>query len=127
MTPRKRIVATGYALNADKLDDLDTSAVGGSNAFVPVTDSSGNFTLTKNLTVDSPTFFVDSTNHRVGVGLTSPAALFSVGAASQHQVNTLGDVFSTFTTLDGSSTANGAGANSTTLILNSATNFDVGN
>ncbi|HTK04414.1 MAG TPA: tail fiber domain-containing protein [Candidatus Eisenbacteria bacterium] len=50
MTPRKRIVAAGYALNADKLDDLDTSAVGGSSAFVPVTDTSGNFTLTQNAT-----------------------------------------------------------------------------
>src|SRR5688572_23628475 len=72
MTPRKRIVAAGYALNADKLDDLETSAVGGSNAFVPVTDSSGNFTLTRNVTVDTDTFFVDATSNEVGIGTVSP-------------------------------------------------------
>src|SRR5512135_1976066 len=72
MSPRKRIVAAGYALNADKLDDLDTSNAGGANAFVPVTDSSGNFTLTKNVTFDTNTFFVDSTNNRVGIGTATP-------------------------------------------------------
>jgi hypothetical protein len=46
MTPRKRLVAAGYALNADRLDDLETSAAGGTGAFVPVTDASGLFTLT---------------------------------------------------------------------------------
>ncbi|MFA6604350.1 MAG: tail fiber domain-containing protein [Patescibacteria group bacterium] len=46
MTPRKRIVSGGYAQNADLLDDLDTSAVGGAVAFVPVTDASGNLVLT---------------------------------------------------------------------------------
>src|SRR5688572_30491727 len=82
MTPRKRIVAAGYALNADKLDDLETSAVGGSNAFVPVTDSSGNFTLTQNVTVDTNTFFVDSANNRVGVGRVAPVSLLSVGPSN---------------------------------------------
>jgi hypothetical protein len=53
MTPRKRIVAQGYSLNADKLDDLETSAVGGSNAFVPVTNASGLFTLTGSPTTTS--------------------------------------------------------------------------
>ncbi|MDO8715856.1 MAG: hypothetical protein Q7J73_03490, partial [Dehalococcoidales bacterium] len=36
-------------------------------------------------------------------------------------------ITSAFTTLDGSTTANGAGTSSTTLILTSATNFDIGN
>ncbi len=89
MTPRKRIVATGYALNADRLDDLDTSAAGGSNAFVPVTDSSGNFTLTKNVTVDTDTFFVDATNDRVGIGMTSPSGtkVHIVGGNDAHSTN----------------------------------------
>ncbi|MEY4744073.1 MAG: hypothetical protein RL272_18, partial [Candidatus Parcubacteria bacterium] len=81
MTPRKRIVAQGYALNADLLDDLDTSAVGGSVAFIPATDGSGNLTLTKNLTVDTNTLFVDSTNNRVGVGTVAPATDFDVYAS----------------------------------------------
>ena len=74
MTPRKRIVATGYALNADRLDDLDTSNAGGSNAYVPVTDSSGNFTLTKNVTLDTNTFYLDSAGNSVGIGTTSPTS-----------------------------------------------------
>ncbi len=51
MTPRKRLGASGYAFNADLLDGLNTSAAGGSNAFVPVTDASGHLTLTQNLTL----------------------------------------------------------------------------
>ena len=46
LSPKKRIVSSAYAANANLLDDLDTSSVGGSVAFVPVTDSSGNLTLT---------------------------------------------------------------------------------
>jgi hypothetical protein len=42
-------------------------------------------------------------------------------------VNTSGDITAGFTQLDGSSTANGAGANSTSLTLTSAANFDIGN
>ncbi|MFH1047017.1 MAG: hypothetical protein V1738_01840, partial [Patescibacteria group bacterium] len=48
MTPRKRIVGAGYAMNADRVDDLETSAAGGTSAFVPVTDTNGNLTLTGN-------------------------------------------------------------------------------
>ncbi|HVQ44597.1 MAG TPA: hypothetical protein VMT30_06550 [Candidatus Saccharimonadia bacterium] len=38
-----------------------------------------------------------------------------------------GDQTAAFTALDGTSTANGAGTNATTLILTSAANFDIGN
>jgi hypothetical protein len=48
LAPRKRLVSTAFAINTNLLDDLDTSSVGGSTAFVPVTDSSGNLTLTQN-------------------------------------------------------------------------------
>jgi len=51
MEPRKRVGASGYAFNADLLDGLNTSAAGGSFAFVPVTDGSGHLTLTQNLTL----------------------------------------------------------------------------
>ncbi|MDO8717199.1 MAG: hypothetical protein Q7J73_10430, partial [Dehalococcoidales bacterium] len=65
----------------------------------------------------------------VGIGTTSPGSLLSVGtgAATNFGVNSSGDITSAFTTLDGSTTANGAGTSSTTLILTSATNFDIGN
>jgi hypothetical protein len=71
MTPRKHIGAAGYSFNADLLDALDTSSSGGSVAYVPVTDSSGNLTLSKNFTVDTNTLFVNSGNDRVGVGTTA--------------------------------------------------------
>src|SRR5687768_13602834 len=84
MTPRKRIVAAGYALNADKLDDLETSAVGGANAFVPVTDSSGNFTLTQNVTLgdaaaDNIVFNADINSHF----LPNTDDTFDLGATAQ--------------------------------------------
>ncbi len=78
MTPRKRIVAAGYALNADRLDDLETSSAGGSNAFVPVTDSSGNFVLTKNVTFDTNTFFLDAAANKIGIGNTAPGYTLDV-------------------------------------------------
>lgn len=81
LSPRKRIVSGPFAMNANLLDDLDTSAIGGSAAFVPVTDASGNFTLTKNVTFDANSFFVDATNHRIGIGTTSPTTLLDLNGA----------------------------------------------
>jgi len=72
MTPRKRIGAAGYAFNADLMDGLDSSEIGGATAFVPVTDSSGNFVLTGNVTFDTNTFFLDSTNDNIGIGTAAP-------------------------------------------------------
>ena len=74
MTPRKRIGAAGYAFNADLLDGLNTSLVGGASSFVPATDSSGNLVLTANVTFDTPTFFLDSTNDNIGIGTITPTA-----------------------------------------------------
>jgi hypothetical protein len=72
MTPRKRIGATGYAFNSDLLDGLNTSLVGGASSFVPATDASGNLVLTANVTFDTPTFFLDSTNDNIGIGTAAP-------------------------------------------------------
>jgi hypothetical protein len=72
MTPRKRIGAAGYAFNTDLMDGLDSSDSGGASAFVPVTDSSGNFVLTGNVTFDATTFALDSTNDNIGIGTAAP-------------------------------------------------------
>jgi fibronectin-binding autotransporter adhesin len=49
-------------------------------------------------------------------------------AGGDFNVNSFGDITSTFTALDGSNTTNGAAVvPSTSMVLNSATNFDVGN
>ena len=44
--------------------------------------ASGNFTITGDLTVDTSTLKVDSTNDRVGVGITSPLAKLDIRQAS---------------------------------------------
>jgi hypothetical protein len=72
MTPRKRLGASGYAFNADLLDGLNTSLVGGASSFVPATDASGNLVLTANITFDTNTFFLDSTNDNIGIGTAAP-------------------------------------------------------
>lgn len=72
MTPRKRIGAAGYAFNADLLDGLNTSLVGGASSFVPATDASGNLVLTANITFDTTTFALDSANNNIGIGTATP-------------------------------------------------------
>ncbi len=116
MTPRKHLVSTGYSMNADRLDDLDTSNAGGSNAFVPVTDASGNFTLTKDVDFASGTFVVDSTGSNVGIGTASPSALLSVGTGSAFQVDGAGNVSLNGggTLMLGSQTSDPTGANGMT-------------
>ena len=42
----------------------------------------GNYTFPANLTVDTNTFFVNATSNRVGIGTTSPAALFHVNGTA---------------------------------------------
>jgi hypothetical protein len=51
MVPRKRLSSAPYAFNADRLDNLDTSATGGTQAFIPVTSATGSLTLSADLTV----------------------------------------------------------------------------
>ena len=48
----------------------------GNNIVVP-----GNATITGNLTVDTNTLFVDSTNNRVGIGTASPATILDIQSA----------------------------------------------
>ncbi|MBI4992556.1 MAG: hypothetical protein HZC26_00220 [Candidatus Magasanikbacteria bacterium] len=62
MTPRKRITASPYAFNADYLSGLATSTIGGQGSYVPVTDSSGNFTISNKV------FVATTTAGQFGVG-----------------------------------------------------------
>lgn len=106
-----------------KLDVLDAS-----NPQLRLTHTDG--TVYGELQANSSGYLlVSSTGNRVGIGTTSPAEMFSVGtaSASNFNVNSSGSVYGAITTLNGSSTANGAGTASTSLIVASGTNFDVGN
>lgn len=46
----------------------------------------------QNLIVDTDTLFVDATNNRVGILTTSPTSTLSIGASSQFQVNSSGNL-----------------------------------
>ncbi|HQH29931.1 MAG TPA: tail fiber domain-containing protein, partial [Spirochaetota bacterium] len=52
----------------------------------------GNWTLSSNLNIDSNTMVVDYTNNRVGLLTATPASTLSVGANSQFQVNSTGNI-----------------------------------
>ncbi|MFA5413208.1 MAG: hypothetical protein WC348_01565 [Patescibacteria group bacterium] len=136
MLPRKRLGASGYAFNADLLDGFNTSAAGGSVAFVPVTDASGHLTLTQNLilggvlknadgTVGAPSYtftsdldtglYYSATQINIGVGGSTVANVSASGLA----VDTVKTLTATTLTLKGTvadgGTAVGAtiGSNST--------------
>jgi len=74
------------------------------------------------------TFNISNSNGSNLANLDVSGALSS-GNGNAFQVNTDGDITSVFTLLDGSSTTNGTSGlgTSTTLVLNSAANFEVGN
>ncbi len=63
-----------------------------------------------------------------GAGLAGLSVEGSLSAANaKFNVNTDGDITGAATVLNGTSTSNGVGANSTSLILVNAANFDIGN
>ncbi|MES2970929.1 MAG: hypothetical protein V4702_01240 [Patescibacteria group bacterium] len=115
-----RTGATGGTINTYGLDIQATGDTGGTSTLTG---------LNVNVSGADTNYAALFNGGYVGIGTTTPSALLSVGtgAASNFKVNADGDITSSFTTLNGSTTANGAGTNSTTLILTSATNFDVGN
>lgn len=80
---------------------------------------SGAVTTNGALTVNSGGLAVTG-NGSISGGLT-------IGTGNALSVSSSGDITGTMQLLNGSSTANGAGTNSTSLVLASVTNFDVGN
>jgi len=68
------------------------------SGYVPYTGATQNLNLgANNLTVDTNTFYVDSVNHRVGIGTASPTSTFDIGvyrkiwAVSSSIANSAGD------------------------------------
>jgi len=111
--PRKRILAAPYAMNSNMLAGLLTSASGGANAFVPVTDSSGKLTLTAGTTVSGAlvslndtsnfntqintgtstgTVTIGNTGYAGAVGILSHAALTLTAGATSTWSTSAGDL-----------------------------------
>jgi microcystin-dependent protein len=92
MTPRQRVTAAAYALNADTLDGFDSSQAPEANEVV-VLDSSGylSFGVT-DPQISSGSDIILSPTNNVGIGTTDPQALLSVGSSSQFRVSSSGDL-----------------------------------
>ncbi len=92
MTPRTRMSAVYQSLNSLKLNSFGTSAVGGASAFVPVTDASGNLTLTQNVNLGSAGMLTT-----IGGGLILGSAVADPsGVNGQTYYNTLTNKFRCF-------------------------------
>ena len=79
----------GTTYNGSVARTIDYSTIGasplsGSTYYIPYSGATGNINLgSNNLTVDTNTIFVDSVNHRVGIGTVTPTAtLHSTGILS---------------------------------------------
>ena len=88
MTPRRRLAVAYQALNALSLNSLATSAIGGANAFVPVTDASGNLTLTQTITAGTGVTVGNTT--LAGGGISSAGSLNLAAGGGDNLVLTSG-------------------------------------
>ena len=89
MTPRKRIGASGYAINSDTLDGYNTSLTGGSSSFVPVTNSSGDLFLTQRFLTSSTIYASGSGTSTFSYGATFATSGGNVGIGTSAPLNTL--------------------------------------
>ena len=69
-TPKASIRSSGTAASALTLGS-------GNNDHLSI-DTSGNVTISNDLTIDTDTLYVDSTNNRVGIGTTSPSEALDI-------------------------------------------------
>ncbi|MEK7665725.1 MAG: hypothetical protein AAB337_02500, partial [Patescibacteria group bacterium] len=118
LTPRRQVVASPYALNAENLDGYDSSQVGGSSAFVPVTDSSGNLLLTGTMTASDYACTDCLDFAELGDSLTLDAATSITGTA--------GRVFSWSRTLTNATAENAMSLSVTASDTTSATSLQYG-
>jgi hypothetical protein len=96
MSPRQRIAASAYALNADTLKGFTPSQAPNADEVV-VLDSSGNLVFGVTEPVISATGNIkispgSGSNVGIGTGVSSPAALLSVGEGSKFRVDTNGNI-----------------------------------
>ncbi|MEK7516000.1 MAG: hypothetical protein AAB562_00205, partial [Patescibacteria group bacterium] len=108
MAPRKQIVAAPYALNANRLDNYDTSTTGTSTAsVVPVTDSNGNLVLIGNpqgAGVSQGSLYLNPASANVATDETLLG--IAVGGSNRFIVDGEGDLFASGTLrLEGTGTS----------------------
>ena len=105
--------AAGVTIQGINITPTNTNPTSGTNTLNAINFAAGSGT--------SATAVTNGINFASGTGytnyLTTPTTT----------LDSSGDVTSTFTQLTGTSTTNGTGSSSTSLVLNSATNFVVGN
>ena len=92
MTPRKQLNNVGFAYNALYLSGLATSTVGGTNSFIPASDSTGNFTYTgtpQDTTVSGGVLYINPGSATADYTLLGLA----VGGTEKFRIDEDGDVF----------------------------------
>ncbi|MFA5854259.1 MAG: hypothetical protein WC866_04195 [Patescibacteria group bacterium] len=91
MTPRKRLTAAAYALNADRLDDLDVTSSGSTTAYIPSTTANGNLVITgdpQGTTVGTGSVYINPSN------AAASETLFGVAdnGSTRFQIDKEGDI-----------------------------------
>lgn len=117
LTPRKRIVAAPYALNASTIDGFNSTQVGGTSALALVLDTNGNLQLTGNpqgTGVAQGSLYINPTTANISAN----EMLFGVAVdgTSRFTIDEGGD-----TTITGTLAVNGGGISSTLpLVISSS-------
>jgi len=84
-------MASGSTLNANSGSTVDINGdLSIADTDIALDGATTNLAATGNFSVNTNHLFVEKTTGEVGIGNAAPAALFSVGSASQFQVNTSG-------------------------------------
>ncbi|MFA6105612.1 MAG: hypothetical protein WC725_03410 [Patescibacteria group bacterium] len=128
LLPRKRIISTPFAFNAKYLDGIGATSAASTSAYIPVSDSSGNFNLNKvtstGLNVTGQSSFATSTFTSTTVANGNITNLIA-GSITTTNFNTVsfGSTNATFTNV---TSTNISGTNANLVSLTSTNQFAIG-
>ncbi len=100
------------------------SVVGSANISTWLNASSLNITGTRNISMDSPTFFIDATNNRVGIGTVNPLNALNIIGALNATTNILAGSWMNATDINASNRLC-VGTSCVTSLLNNMTGFGI--